>query len=47
MEDNIYSPPTAVVADAFVVVEARKFYAVLSLKFWVLMITTFNMYRIY
>lgn len=47
MEENIYSPPLATVADVPVAVEARKFYAVSTPKFWVLMIATFGMYRIY
>ena len=47
MEDNIYSPPTAVVADAPVAVEATRFYAVSSLKFWMLMAATFGVYRLY
>lgn len=47
MEDNIYSPPTAVVADAPVAIQAQKFYAVSPLKFWVLMMVTLGIYRLY
>ena len=45
MEENFYRAPTAVVAD--LEIEAPKFYVVSTLKFWVMMITTLGIYRVY
>lgn len=47
MEDNIYSPPTAIVADAPATAAAQRFYAVSPTKYWVLMIVTLGLYRLY
>ena len=47
MEENIYRPPSSVVADMVATAERRHFYVVSPTKYWVLMILTIGLYRLY